>query len=104
MPSTIYIIALMDNGSDNYIYGVLDQEKNRAFTSLAEAKAALAKVVEDDYVEFLPTAYGKAYPYDTTTFEELLEKEEFAPWGWGIEEGEDGPQRVCIGLLAFTVQ
>lgn len=99
----IYIIALMDNASDSYVYGLFDEESNRAFTSLTEAKAALAKVAET-YEEFLPTAYGKAYPYDATTFDELLAKEEFAPWGWGIEETDDGPQRICLGLLAFTVQ
>lgn len=100
----IYMIALMDSASDNYIYGVFDEDKNRVFSSLAQAKATLAKIAEDDYEEFLPTAYGKAYPYDTTSFDELLEKEEFAPWGWCIEHTEDGPQRICLGLLAFTVQ
>jgi len=105
--TTRYMIVIMDNASDSYSYGVYQDEDGKAkvFSSLDNAKKELESMAEN-YDEFLPTAYGKAFPYDTVTFEIQLENEGFAPWGWGwvTEDDEDEVQKICIGLLKFSVE
>jgi hypothetical protein len=105
MASTkVYQIVLVDSASDSYTYGVFDdQQENKVYSSLDAAKNAVTAFSEN-YDEFLPTAYGKAFPYDSVTFEQQLEKDGFAPWGWGVEESEDGVQRICIGIIVLYVQ
>jgi hypothetical protein len=105
MSSKIYMIVLMDSASDNYTYGVFKESDSpmKAFTSLDDAKAALESHSEK-YSKFFPTAYGKAFPYDSVSFEEELEKSSFAPWGWATEETEDGPYRICLGLILVSLQ
>lgn len=98
------MMVLMDNASDNYEYGIPETDASyKAYASLATAKLAM-EAAANKFEEFLPTAYGKAFPYDTTTFEQQLEKNSFAPWGWGIMNTEDGVMRICIGLLEVAVQ
>lgn len=105
MAPTIYMIVLMDNSSDNYNYGVFenDQQPQTVYSSIDDAKAAMATIAKD-FDEFMPTAYGKAFPYEATTFEQELSKKLFAPLGWGVLRSEDGVQRVCLGLLAREVK
>ena len=95
----------MDSASENYTYGVFNETDSpmKAFTSLDDAKAQLESLSEK-YNEFVPTAYGKAFPYDSVSFEEELEKNSFAPWGWATEETEDGPCRICLGLILVSLQ
>jgi hypothetical protein len=104
-PNPVYMLVLMDSASDNYNYGVLQEKAAhmRGYSSLEAAKAALVAQAAK-FEEFMPTAYGKAFPYDTVTFEQQLEKERFAPWGWGIATVEDEVQRICVGLIAITVE
>lgn len=105
MPPTIYMIVLMDNASDNYNYGVFENEDlpHHVYSSVDTAKAAVAAIAKD-FDEFMPTAYGKAFPYEATTFEQELSKKLFAPWGWGVLHSEDGVQRICIGVLAREIK
>jgi hypothetical protein len=99
----IYMIVLMDSASDSYNYGVFEEDdSNKAYASLDAAKDALVRASEK-YGNFLPTAYGEAYPYESVTFEQLLEKDGFAPWGWGLEEIDDNSYRICVGLLVISV-
>ena len=95
----------MDSASDKYNYGVFQEDGTpmKAFTSLSDAKAAVVSL-SNKYNEFVPTAYGMAFPYDSITFEEQLKKYGFAPWGWATEQAEDGPYRFCIGLILVSVQ
>ena len=99
------MIVLMDSASDNYTYGVFNERGSpiKAFTSLDDAKAGL-KSLSEKYNEFFPTAYGEAFPYDSVSFEEELEKNSFAPWGWATEQTDDGPYRVCLGLILVSLQ
>jgi hypothetical protein len=99
-----YLVVIQDNASDNYSYGIPDDTDapKVIFTSYEDAKVALESAAEN-FNEFLPVAYGKAYPYDTVTFEEELEAKDFAPFGWGIVETEDSTVRICIGLLRMEV-
>jgi hypothetical protein len=104
-PNTVYMIVLMDSASDNYDHGVLHEKgvPARAYVSLDAAKSAVASAASK-FDEFMPTAYGKAFPYDTATFEQELERAKFAPWGWGVLNVDDEIQRVCIGLIAVLVE
>lgn len=102
----LYMVVLMDSSSDNYDYGVYETKKGRphtVYTSLDAAKTALG-VAAGNFDEFIPTAYGKAFPYDTLTFEQQLEKEFFAPWGWGVMAIDDEVQRICVGLIAISAE
>jgi hypothetical protein len=104
-PSTVYMLVVMDSASDNYDHGVLKEKglATKGYVSLDAAKSALVSAASK-FDEFMPTAYGKAFPYDGVTFEQHLEKEHFAPWGWGVITVEDEVQRICIGLLTISVQ
>ena len=103
--NTVYMLVLMDSASDNYDHGVLHQKgvPTRGYVSLDAAKSALASAASK-FDEFMPTAFGKAFPYETTTFEQELEKEKFAPWGWGVLKVDDEIQRICLGLIAILVE
>jgi hypothetical protein len=100
----VYMMVVMDSASDNYNYGVPEEEgvPHKAFTSLDSAKRAL-ETAASKFEEFMPTAYGKAFPYDSVTFESQLEKEKFAPWGWGVINTEEGVLRICIGVIEISV-
>jgi dTDP-D-glucose 4,6-dehydratase len=78
--------------STDEVYGTLGAAK--------EAVIAISK----NYDEFLPTAYGAAFPYESVTFEQQLEKDGFAPWGWGVEEFEDGSHRICLGVIVLNLE
>lgn len=99
-----YLIVIQDNASDNYTYGIPDDTDTPQviFTSYEDAKVVLQEAAEK-FDEFLPVAYGKAYPYDTVTFEEELDTKDFAPFGWGIVSTEDDKVRICVGLLRMEI-
>jgi len=100
----VYQIVLMDSASDSYNYGVYEDEApSKVYLSLEAVKRAVVAISEN-YDEFLPTAYGMAYPYDSVTFEQQLEKEGFAPWGWGVVISDDEVHRICVGILALSVE
>jgi len=104
-PTTAYMLVLMDSASDNYDYGLLEEKgiPTKAYTSLDAAKSALLATATK-FDEFMLTAYGKAFPYDTVTFEQKLEKDKFAPWGWGVMAIDDEVQRICLGLITVSVE
>jgi hypothetical protein len=104
-PSYCYLIAIKDNASDNYSYGIPDEvdAPQVVFTSLEEAKTAV-QVVASKFESFIPVAYGVAFPYDSFTFEQLLQKEGFAPYGWGVIETEEESYRLCVGLVRMSLQ
>lgn len=95
-----YLIVIQDNASENYSYGIPESEdaSQVIFTSYEDAKVAIQDAA-NKFEEFLPVAYGKAYPYDTITFDQELNTKSFAPFGWGIINTDDEPLRICIGLL-----
>lgn len=103
--SYCYLIALKDNASDNYTYGIPDEvdAPQVVFTSLEEAKTAIHTVALK-FESFIPVAYGVAFPYDSFTFEQLLQKDAFAPYGWGVITSEEESYRICIGLVRMTLQ
>ena len=99
-----YLVVVQDNASQNYSYGIPDGKDSEQviFTSYENAKVAVQETA-DNFNEFLPVAYGKAYPYDSITFEQELDAKNFAPFGWGTVETEEDSFRICIGLLRVVL-
>ena len=99
-----YIIVVQDNISDNYSYGIPKEEDTpqTIFRSYEDAKAAIQSVAKK-FEEFLPVAYGKAYPYDTVTFDKEINNKSFAPLGWGVINTDNETQHICIGLLRMPL-
>ena len=100
-----YMVVFQDNASEIYSYGIPhnSDEQQVIFTSYENAKVALEEVA-DNFDEFLPVAYGKAYPYDLVTFEQELNEKGFAPFGWGLVQTEEEPLRMCVGLLRMELR
>ena len=99
-----YLIVVKDNASENYTYGIPEavDTPQVIFTSYEDAKVALQTAAEA-FEEFLPVAYGKAYPYDAVSFDQELDAKSFAPLGWGIIRTDDGNFRICVGLLRMSL-
>ena len=99
-----YLVVIQDNASENYTYGIPEEDdaSQVIFSSYEDAKLAL-QAAADNFNEFLPVAYSKAYPYDSVTFDEELDTKGFAPFGWGIVSTEDTTARICIGLLRMSL-
>ena len=100
-----YMIVLKDNASDNYTYGIPEHEDapQVIFTSLEDAKVAIKKVVSN-MDNFMPVAYGEAFPYDSVTFEQLIARESFAPYGWSTVITDEESYSICIGVLRLDLQ
>jgi hypothetical protein len=99
-----YLIVVHDNASDNYSYGIPEgvDSPQVIFTSYEAAKIAI-KEASKKFAQFFPVAYGKAYPYDSITFDQEIENKSFAPFGWGLVNTEDDTMRICIGLLRMSL-
>jgi len=102
-----YMIVIKDPSTDAYSYGVpnVDDAPTVLYLSLGDAKRAL-QATATRFDSFIPVAYGEAYPYENTTFEQLLAANPFAMYGWGIlldEDDKDHPIRVGFGLMKVTV-
>ena len=95
-----YMVVVQDNESDTYLYGIPEeQDSPRAiYLSYEKATAALKNMVEA-FEECHLAAYGKAYPYEDTTFENTLEQNGYATYGWGVVSSEEGVTRIHFGLL-----
>jgi len=102
-----YMIVIKDPSTDAYSYGVpnVDDAPTALYLSLGDAKRAL-QATATRFDSFIPVAYGQAYPYEKTTFEQQLAANPFAMYGWGIivdEEDTDEHVRVGFGLLKVMV-
>ena len=102
----LYQIVLQDSASDFYNYGIPTPTDlpQRVYTSIEVAKSVLLEFVKK-FEKFIPVAYGDAYPYENTTFEEYLAKNGAAPYGWVYisQEGEEHPLRLGISILALSI-
>jgi hypothetical protein len=100
-----YMVVIHDSTSDSYSFALPDETDvpQVVYSSFEEAKTAVKKASEN-FEEFIPVAYGQAYPYDSVTFDQQINKAPFAPYGWGIVDLEDGTTvRICMGLLRITI-
>ena len=94
------MVVVQDNDSDAYLYGIPEEEDSPrvVYLSYGKAKAALQNMVEA-FEECHLAAYGKAYPYENVTFEEQLDAQGYATYGWGVVSTEEGVKRIHFGLL-----
>jgi hypothetical protein len=97
------MIVIQDSSSDIFTYGIpnIPEIPVRMFSSYAAAKKALVDIVEN-FEEFIPVAYGKAYPYEKTTFDNEIDSRNFALIGWIIIVENDTVDRIPIGLIKIT--
>jgi hypothetical protein len=97
-----YMIAFHDPANSYYTYAVpnLPGVPRVLYTSFKDAKRALLQAVTT-FNEFTPVAYGKAYPYEDTTFENQLDTTGFGLLGWITVTEDDESARVPVGLLRF---
>jgi hypothetical protein len=105
MDKNAYLIVINESASGSYTYGIptLENVPTVLYKSYLDAKRALMDIVAT-FEEFVPVAYGSAYPYENTTFEKEISTKDFALIGWVVvpvedEEGDDLPTRVPVGLL-----
>lgn len=105
-PKSLYQIVLSDNSSDLYMYGIPSPTDipRVLYRSLQEVMPALRDLVSK-FDKFIPVAYGEAYPYEGTTFEDYLNEKEVAPYGWVVlqSDNEEPPVRIGIYLLKLEV-
>jgi hypothetical protein len=104
MPTFGYMIVLQDNMSNNYSLGIPEKGniEQVVYTSYKEAKAAIEECAKE-FETFIPVAYGKAFPYEESTFETTLEEDSFAPYGWAVMESDDEKYRVGVGLFKIRI-
>jgi hypothetical protein len=91
--------------NDTDAYGVLkmDEVPRVLYATYFDAKRALTEVVAT-FDDFIPVAYGAAYPYEDTTFEKEILKTGYATLGWVTLPSEDEePVRIAIGLLKLPI-
>ena len=105
---SVYMIVIDDGDSGQYIIAAMPEIPKVIYRTYLEAKRALLDVVAK-FDEFIPVAYGSAYPYEQTTFEKEITNNEFALVGWIVipeDEEEDAPpsppSRVPIGLVKLS--
>ncbi len=106
----VYQIVYNDNGSDLYSYGVPDSAHEPAHTralysSLGDAKRALLSLSKK-FQQFVPVAYGQAYPFEHVSFDQELARSGYANFGWitiEAEEEDEADTRFAIGLLRLTI-
>ena len=103
MENAAYLIVVNDatSGVNSYVIPSMPEIKNVLYRSVGDAKKKLLEIVAK-FGEFVPAAYGSAYPYENTTFDKEIMSKEFALLGWVIvdaEEEDDSPARIPVGLL-----
>ena len=98
-----FVIVFYDSDNNYYTYAIpkLSEIPPVIFKSYEEAKTALMRAVTK-FESFHAVAYGKAYPYENTSFENELNTKGFALLGWvGILE--DGERlRIPLGLARLS--
>lgn len=106
-----YMIAYNDNSSDLYSYGIpeITDISRTLYTTVAEAKKALDQFATQ-FDSFQAVAYGQAFPYESVTFEQQLQKTGAAVYGWATltseeEGGEEGSaaEQLRLGIVLVTV-
>ncbi len=104
----LYLIVVSDNASDMYGFGVPEEKDHprTLFASVADAKRALESFAAT-FDGFTPVAYGQAYPFESITFEQELQRNGTALYGWatikGDSEDEDDVTKVGIALMRLRM-
>jgi hypothetical protein len=103
--NTLYQIAVSDNSSDLYMYGIPTPTDTPQvlYRSIKQAMSALLEF-SNKFEKFIPVAYGEAYPYEDTTFEVYLHEKGAAPYGWVIMEMEPNEPPLRVGIFLIKLQ
>ena len=73
------------------------------YTTYFDAKRALTNIITT-FDDFIPVAYGAAYPYEATSFEKEFTKNGYATIGWvAVPSDDEEPSRIAIGLLKMPI-
>jgi hypothetical protein len=113
MSRVAYVIVVNDP-TEQYGHAIPDMPEvarilynTSVYTSYLDAKKGLMQVIEK-FDNFIPVAYGDAYPYESTTFEREITEKDYARIGWVVVEGEDDedstPVHIPIGLHKVFIQ
>jgi hypothetical protein len=99
------MVLLRDEASPHYTYGVPGATPT-VYLSLEAAKDAL-KAAAARFPSFQQVLYGEAYPFENTTFDQVLATRQQAIYGWGIilpEDEDDLPEKVAVVLVIAPIQ
>jgi hypothetical protein len=91
------------NDADSYRILKMDEVPTVLYVTYFDAKRALTEVIAS-FDDFIPVAYGAAYPYEDTTFEKEILKTGYATMGWvTVPSDDEEPIRIAIGLLKLPI-
>ena len=98
-----YVITFHQPDSIHYTYGIptIPEIQPIVYRSLQEAKKAVM-LTAAKFDTFTAVAYGKAYPYENTSFDIQLNTTGFALLGWIVVTDEDESARVPFGLTRLS--
>jgi hypothetical protein len=112
MSRPAYVIVVNDP-TEQYGHAIPDMPEvarilynTSVYTSYFDAKKALMQVIEK-FDNYIPVAYGDAYPYENTTFEREISEKDYARIGWVVVEEDDDestPVHIPIGLHKVFIQ
>jgi len=105
MSRHLYMIVIQDSSTDVYTYGIpnIPDIPVQAFVSYTDAKKFLMEIIES-FPAFTPVAYGEAYPYEKTTFDNEIDTNDFALAGWITAEDDEETDRIPIGMLKIPIE
>ena len=98
-----YIITFHQPDNTYYTSGIptVPEIQPVIYRSLQEAKKSLM-LTAAKFDTFTAVAYGKAYPYENTSFDIQLNTNGFALLGWIVVTDEDESVRVPVGLTRLS--
>ncbi len=102
----VYILGVADNASEFYHWGLPSTTDAPAAAYSSPAAAVLAATeLADKLANFQPVQYGTTYPYEGSTFEQVLQTKGVAPFGWGIVEDAHGKRgRIGIQITRLALE
>jgi hypothetical protein len=98
-----YVITFHQPDNMYYTSGIptIPEIQPIVYRSLPEAKKALM-ITASKFDTFTAVAYGKAYPYENTSFDIQLNTTGFALLGWIVVADEDESVRLPFGLTRLS--
>ena len=106
MPGYGYMIVIHEGASDLFNYGIPEDDElvGVVYTSYADARAAIQKYTTSCQA-FVAALYGEAFPFENTTFEEVMQKNGYASIGWirVMDDEDEVEHKVPIGLLRVRI-
>ena len=107
MPSIGYQIVVQDGTSDLCEWGLphtSGEPLRRVYLTLSDAKANV-KGFAESLGDFIPVLYGQAFPFESSSFEDVLHSKGVAVLGWirMKDEEEEMDEKIAIGILRVEI-